>query len=260
MKFPLSRYHGFIFDLDGTLYRGDNMIPGAAETINKLRNMSKRLVFISNKTTGSSKEYITFLREHGCFIEDDELFNATNITAAYLKLHYPDSTFFAIGEAPFITEIEQEGLSFSRDPQKVDIVLITLDRSLTYEKLEIAAKSLENGARFFAANIDNTCPVEGGEILDAGSTISALEKRTGRKLELYFGKPSQFMIEAALDYLKTPKDKLLLIGDRAETDIAMGQRSGIDTALVATGVKNFDMNDTRIFPTYYLTSVTDLLK
>ena len=78
----------------------------------------------------------------------------------------------------------------------IDIVIITLDRTLNYTKLEIAANALDNGARFYAANIDNTCPVERGEILDAGATISALEKRTNRKLEKHFGKPSKYMMDA----------------------------------------------------------------
>ena len=85
---------------------------------------------------------------------------------------------------------------------------------MNYKKLEIAANALERGARFFAANIDDTCPVTGGEVLDAGATISALEKRTHRKLELHFGKPSKFMMDAVLKLLNSDKANTLLIGDR----------------------------------------------
>ena len=123
-----------------------------------------------------------------------------------------------------------------------------------------AAKALENGARYFAANIDDTCPVDGGEVLDAGSTISALEKRTHKKLELHFGKPSDFMMKEIKSRLHGDLSKTLLIGDRLETDILMGMNLGIDTALVSTGVKNFINGNGLINPTYRLDSIYDIIK
>jgi HAD superfamily hydrolase (TIGR01450 family) len=134
-----------------------------------------------------------------------------------------------------------------------------LDRTINYEKLETAARALENGAKFFAANIDDTCPVDNGEVIDAGSTISALEKRTHKKLELHFGKPSEFMFEEVKSRLKAELSKVLLIGDRLQTDIAMGNKFGVDTALVSTGVKFFPNGTDNIVPTYKLNSVFDLL-
>ena len=97
-------------------------------------------------------------------------------------------------------------------------------------------------------------------MLDAGSTISALEKRTHRKLELNFGKPSKFMMDEVMKRLSSDKSKTLLIGDRLETDIAMGNKFGIDTALVSTGVKHYINGNSEIKPTYYLNSVADILK
>ena len=144
--------------------------------------------------------------------------------------------------------------------KKIEVLLITLDRTLNYEKLEIAAKALENGARFFAANIDDTCPVDGGEVLDAGATISALEKRTHKKLELHFGKPSDFMMNEIICKLNGDLSKALLIGDRLETDIEMGNKLGIDTALVSTGVKLYTNGNSEIKPTYFLNSIFDLIK
>ena len=167
--------------------------------------------------------------------------------------------FRSIGEEVFKNEIISAGLSFSSDPLEIDILIVTLDRTLNYEKLEIAARALENGAKFFAANIDDTCPVDEGEVLDAGSTISALEKRTHKKLELHFGKPSKFMFEEIKKRIKVDLKKILLIGDRLETDIALGNSFGIDSALVSTGVKYYPNGTDHIKPTYYLKSVFDLL-
>jgi len=118
---------------------------------------------------------------------------------------------------------------------------------------------LDNGAKFYAANIDNTCPVEGGEILDAGSTISALTKRTHRKLQKHFGKPSKFMFDEIINFLDIPLNKCLIVGDRLETDIAMGNRFGIDTALVSTGVVNEAYSNGEYSPTYKLNSIFDVI-
>ncbi|MCU0342993.1 MAG: HAD-IIA family hydrolase [Ignavibacterium sp.] len=256
----VNKYDSFIFDLDGTVYRGDDIIPGADITINRLKDSGKKLIFISNKTTGTIRDYYTFLKSFRLDIEESEIINSTYVLKNYLKDNYINSTFYAIGEEIFIKEISEARLNYSEDPSKVEILLVTLDRTLNYKKLETAANALENGARFFAANIDDTCPVSGGEVLDAGSTISALEKRTHRKLELNFGKPSKFMMDEVMKRLSSDKSKTLLIGDRLETDIAMGNRFGIDTALVSTGVKHYTNGNSDIKPTYYLNSVADLIK
>jgi HAD superfamily hydrolase (TIGR01450 family) len=255
----INKYSSFIFDLDGTIYRGENIIPNADKTINKLKELGKKIIFISNKTTGTVNEYYTFLKSFGLNIEESEIINSTFVLKNYLKDNYFGSSYFAIGEEVFIKEISDSGLTYSEDSTKIELLLVTLDRTLNYKKLEIAAKALENGARFFAANIDDTCPVTGGEVLDAGATISALEKRTHRKLELNFGKPSKFMIDEVFKRFSA-EEKILLIGDRLETDIAMGNKYGIDTALVSTGIKLYTNGNSEIKPTYYLNSVYDLIK
>ena len=255
-----EKYEAFIFDLDGTVYRGSNLIPGADDTINRLKELNKKMVFISNKTTGNVKDYYEFLSGGGLNIYENEIVNATVVIKKFLVKNFPGKTFYAIAEKIFIDEISESGLTYSENPENIEIVIVTLDRTLNYNKLEIAARALENGAKFFAANIDDTCPVDDGEVLDAGSTISALEKRTHRKLELHFGKPSEFMFEEIKNNLKSDLSKTLLIGDRLETDIALGAIFGIDTALVSTGVKHFRNNSNGYSPTYHINSIADLIK
>lgn len=256
----INKYNTFIFDLDGTVYRGDSIIINADVTINTLKSLGKRVLFISNKTTGTIKEYYNFLKSFGLDIKEDEIVNSTIVLKNYLLKNYPAEKFYAIGEQVFIDELISAGLKYSDNPNEIEILIVTLDRTLNYEKLEVAAKALENGARFFAANIDDTCPVEGGEVLDAGSTISALEKRTHKKLELHFGKPSEFMMNEIKTIFNGDLSSTLLLGDRLETDISMGNKLGVDTALVSTGVKLYENGNSDIKPTYYLNSVADLLK
>ena len=255
----IEKYDYFIFDLDGTIYRGEHLIPQADQVINHLKEINKKIVFVSNKTTGTAKDYYHLLKNWGLNVEENEIINSTIVASNFLKHNFKGETFFAIGEDSFIKEIEQSGLKHSLVPEEINIILVTLDRTLNYSKLEIAARALENGARFFAANIDDTCPVDDGEVIDAGSTISALQKRTHRKLELHFGKPSEFMFNEIKSHLNFIPSRTLLIGDRLETDITMGNNFGIDTALVHTGVKFFPNGTENIIPTYQLNSVFDLL-
>ncbi|MCB0729586.1 MAG: HAD-IIA family hydrolase [Ignavibacteriae bacterium] len=254
-----KKYEGYIFDLDGTIYLDNKIITDADKVINELKRIGKKIIFISNKTTGTVKDYYKFLKSNGFNINQTDIINSTLILKNYLQKYYSSKTFFAIGEKKFINEIKNSGIIYSEDPQKIDIVIITLDRTLNYQKLEIAANALDNGAKFYAANIDNTCPVEGGEILDAGATISALEHRTNRKLEKHFGKPSKYMLIEALKRIDVNPAKCLIIGDRIETDIAMGNEFNIDTALVSTGVFNDLKHNGKYKPTFKINSVKDLL-
>ena len=122
------------------------------------------------------------------------------------------------------------------DPKGIDAVIVAFDRTLDYRKLNTAYQALRHGARFFATNGDNTCPMPGGAIPDAGATIAALELISKRKLELLAGKPSTLILETAAARLGLPPALCLITGDRLETDIVMGKRAGMLTAVTLTGV------------------------
>ncbi len=252
-------YQGFIFDLDGTLYRGEELIPGADKVINHLYELGKSLLFVTNKTTNTLEDYISLLGKNGIETSRNQFISATDVIKTYVSKHFNGKRFFAVAEATFIREMESAGLVFSDKPKQIDLVIVSLDRSLTLKKLEIASHAIENGARFIAANIDDTCPVEGDEIWDAGSTIAALEKRTHRVLEMHFGKPSQIMIDTIFSKLDFPKEKIILIGDRIETDIQMANLAGISSVLVKSGIKNDFSIQRHIKPDYIIDSVYDLL-
>ncbi len=254
-----EKYEGFIFDLDGTVYRGEKLIAGAKETVNTLIQMRKDIIFVSNKTTESANDYWRFLSSKGLKIKEKQIITSSLSIGNYLRINFPRVKFFAIGEEKFIAELTGEGAVYSENPNEIEIVVVTLDKKVNFEKLEIAANALEKGAKFFAANIDDTCPVEGGEITDAGAIITALEKRTGRKLEKHFGKPSRYIFELIESKMKFPKNNYLIVGDRLLTDIKMGNDFGIDTALVSTGVKNFFELYPEVAPTYKIRSVADIL-
>ncbi len=255
-----KHYSAFIFDLDGTLYLGETPLPGAAETINFLKSSGKQIRYVSNKTIGGPTDYCAILERAGADIFPSEIITATNVIKSFLNKNYEGKTFFAIGEETFITEIESAGLIYSEKPDKTDLLLVTLDREISDSKISLGAEILNNGAAYYAANIDRTYPVPGKEIWDAGQTIEKLGEITGRLPADHFGKPSPHMINEIKSRLSTVPGKCLLCGDRPETDIYMGRLAGFKTALTATGVKKEKKMIELYKPDYYIDSVIELTR
>ncbi len=244
--------------MDGTIYLEDKMIDGAVETLNFLIEKEKHLLFVTNKTTQTKDEYSNFLKKNGVNISSKNILTAANNCVSFLKQERSKKNFYAIAEDVFIDSIKGAGLMYSENPEKIEIIIISLDRNYSKSKFKIAKKALLNGAEFLAANIDNTCPVIEGEIVDAGIIISDLEKETNKKLLQHFGKPSEYMISTIKNNLQYKKEDYLLVGDRLETDILMGTEMGIDTMLVNSGVFNSVKNGNNS-PTYKITSIKELL-
>lgn len=237
---------GFVFDLDGTVYLGDQAITGAVETIAYLRERGKRVLFVSNKPLQPRTAYAEKLTRLAIPTAADDVITSGYVLGYHLSRHYPDLTYYVIGEPALHDELRGHGLRITgefsdQDPQEViqpegvDAVVVAFDRTLDYRKLNTAYQALLNGARFFATNADKACPMPGGGIPDAGATIAALEHITGRKLELLAGKPSKLIMEVALARLDLPAERCLMVGDRLETDMFMGQQAGMRTAVVLTG-------------------------
>jgi HAD superfamily hydrolase (TIGR01450 family) len=152
-----------------------------------------------------------------------------------------------IGEENLRTELRGHGLTIVEElcdqdsqqvivPDGIDAVVVSFDRTLDYRKLNTAYQALLHGAHFYATNADKACPMPGGSIPDAGATIAALEHISGRRLELLAGKPSPLIMQVVIQQLGLPPERCMMIGDRLETDILMGQQAGMRTAVVLTGV------------------------
>jgi len=255
----LSRFNGFIFDLDGTIYRETKLIEGAVKVFQILKSLNKKFVFVSNRTTSTKFQYAEKLNSFGIECDVEQIITSAEVTKNYLLKNYKEGRVFVIGEDNFIDYLRNSGIKIAN--HKIDIVLVSLDRTLTFEKIYMAQKALQNGARFFAANSDLTCPIENDEILDAGYIITALENLTGKKLELNFGKPSHFIINEIIKKISLPVNECILIGDRLETDILMANQNGISSALVLSGVtKEEQLHNSKIKPNYILNSIADLIE
>jgi HAD superfamily hydrolase (TIGR01457 family) len=255
----MPNFRGYIFDLDGTVYLGENAIPGAPETIAELRKNGCRVVFLSNKPLQPREVYAEKLTRLGIPTSPDDVINSSLVLAQYLVREMAEATVFVIGEQPLLDEMAAAGLSLSNDPKNIDVVVASFDRTFDYRKLNIGYQALRRGARFFATNADRTCPIEGGDIPDAAAVIGALEGCSERKVELVAGKPSAMIVEMVLEHLDLEASECLMVGDRLETDILMGNNAGMSTALVLTGVTKQDtLTHSSVSPDFVLNSISEV--
>lgn len=259
------RYDGYILDLDGTVYLSEALIPGAQETISWLRAHGRGVVFLSNKPLEPRESYAAKLTHLGIPTPPEDVINSTRALVHVLTQEYAGARLYVIGEKALLDELRRDEFVIVNEVAKpdrvdaIDIVVAAFDRSLAYEKLNIAHQALMRGARFFATNADKTCPIAGGEIPDCAGVIAFLEATTGRACELVAGKPSRRMLEAAGERVGVPLDRCLMVGDRLATDMVMGLNAGIDTALVLSGVTTREaLAESQIRPTMVLDSIASL--
>jgi NagD protein len=255
-------FKGFIFDLDGTVYRSDTLIPGADRVIRLIRESGRKVAYLSNKPIQTREDYASKLTRLGIPTRPDEVINSTFVMTDYLRRVAPQARLFVVGETPFIEELRRAGFKITDDPKRVDYVVVAFDRTFDYGKLNIAFQAIRLGAHFVATNPDRTCPVEGGEIPDCAGMIAAIEAVTGKKVEVIVGKPSPVMIQAALTVMGLMPEDCILIGDRLETDIKMGKDSGIATGIVLTGVTDEktlkESKHTPMQPDFVFESIADV--
>jgi len=255
-------YDGYLFDLDGTIYLGDELIPSADRTVAALRTRGARVLFLSNKPIARRATYAAKLTKLGIPAEPSDVVNSPLAAARYLAAEHAGKRVMVLGEAPLIEELTEAGVPLTVRVEDTDIVLVAWDRQITWTQLEAAHQALLRGAEFFATNPDTVCPVEGGRTVpDCGANIAYLEASTGRKLEVMIGKPSPIITQMALAGIGLEPDQCLMVGDRLDTDMAMGETAGLDTALVLTGVTSrADLARSSRRPTYVLESVAELVR
>jgi arabinose operon protein AraL len=250
---------GWLFDLDGTVYLGDRLLPGAAAAIAALRGDGRRVAFLTNKPLQTRADYAAKLTRLGIATAPDDVITSSLVLARHLARLDPGAPLFVIGEPPLLAELRAHGFEVRADA-RVRWVVIAFDRTFDYAKLNIALQASRGGARLIATNPDRTCPTENGEIPDCAGMTAAVEAVTGRTVEAVVGKPSPLMLEVALASLGLTARECVMVGDRIETDIVMGKRLGLATVLVLSGITRAD--DPRIAgigPDLVLPSLRELM-
>lgn len=253
-------YTAYIFDLDGTVFLGESLLPTAAETITTLRRMGKRTVFLSNNPTHTRSDYAAKLSRLGLPTEPEDVVNSSLVMVDFLRRNMPGAALFVIGEEPLQAELRAAGFTLTDKAESVEAVIASFDRTFAYRKLQIAFDAIRAGARFFATNADRFCPVPGGGQPDAAAIIAAIEACTDTRIEAVVGKPSAHMSAAILNLLDLPPAACLMTGDRLETDVQMGLQAGMDAALTLTGATPLTaLADSPIRPTYVIHQLAELL-
>ncbi|MFZ5825278.1 MAG: HAD-IIA family hydrolase [Bacillota bacterium] len=256
----MRRYKGYLFDLDGTIYLGDSVIPGAPEALAALRSGGSKVAFLSNKPLELASSYAAKLTKLGIPTREDEVLNSSIVMARYLANNASDARVYLIGEEPLAAELRRYQVEMVTDPLAATHVVVSWDRQFTYRKLDDALQAIKRGARFIATHPDRTCPVDGGEVADVAGMIGAIEGVTGKQVELVTGKPSPVTVREALTLLGLEAADCIMVGDRLETDIRMGIEAGMATALVLTGVTTREqVAASQWQPTYVLESVVGLV-
>lgn len=228
-------YQAYLFDLDGTIYLGDTLLPGAADTLAALREQGCRTIFLSNNPTKTRQQYAEKLTRLGIPTGVDDVINSSWVMAQWLRREAPSARLFVVGEEPLLDDLRDAGFRFSEQAGEIDVVVASFDRTFAYRKLQIAFDAIRAGARLVATNPDRYCPVPGGGEPDCAAIIAAIEACTGARCEVVVGKPSPIMVATVLDLLKLPAAQCMMVGDRLETDIQMGIDAGMATCLVLTG-------------------------
>ncbi|HET7480517.1 MAG TPA: HAD-IIA family hydrolase [Rubrobacteraceae bacterium] len=241
---PDRLYKGYVFDLDGTIYLGDELLPGAKRLILELRERGKKVVFLSNNPTKDPEMYAEKLTKLGLPTPQEETVNTVVTMTQWLLQNHPDATVFPIAEEPLKRSLRNAGIKMSEAPEEIDIVIASYDRTFEYRKLQIAFDAIwfHKRARLVTTNPDKYCPFPGGRgEPDAASIVAAIEACTGAKCEVNTGKPDPIMLETIMGMIGMDASECVMTGDRLYTEIRMALDAGMPSAIVLTGETTTEM-------------------
>ncbi len=247
---------GFICDMDGVIYLGNQLLPGVAEFVNWLNENDKRFLFLTNSSERSPKELQQKLQRMGLDIGEEHFYTSALATAAFLKKQAPGCTAFVIGAPGLLNALYDVGVTMNDvDP---DYVIVGETASYNYEVITKAVRLVLNGARLIATNSDLTGPTEFGIAPACRSLVAPIELATGKKA-YFMGKPNPLMMRTGLQLLGVHSEEAAMVGDRMDTDVIAGMESGLATVLVLSGcTSRTDVNDYPYRPTYILNGVGDI--
>lgn len=222
----------FLFDLDGTVYLGDELLPGARELLAYLDENSRPYYFLTNNSSRSRADYSRKLAGYGLIASEEKIFSSGMATAIYLKKRKPGARIYLVGTPSLEEEFRAYGFELvENDP---DYLVLGFDTTLTYQKIRVLADFVVEGRPYIATHPDINCPTPGGFIPDIGAMMALIKTSTGRDADVIVGKPHAPMVEAIVEQTGFEPEHLTMVGDRLYTDIALGG-AGIQTVLVLSG-------------------------
>ncbi len=232
---PLLNKKGFIVDIDGVIGKSVKPIREGVEAVKKLKEMGKKIVFVSNNSTRSRRILLERLRSFGVDATPDEILVATYATARFIAREKPGAKVFTTGEDGLKEELELAGLRIV-DYNEAEYLVVGSNRGINFDLMTKALRACLKGTRYIATNPDRVFPAEDGPIPGTGMIIGALYWMTGREPDVVVGKPSKVIMEEALRILGLEAKDVAVVGDQIDVDVAAGKAIGAETLLVLTGV------------------------
>jgi 4-nitrophenyl phosphatase len=229
-------FSGAVLDVDGTVVRGDDPIPGAPAGYQRLREAGIEPLFVSNNPTKAPPAYVDRLGAAGYDADADRVITAGTVTTRYLSTHHGDDDLLCLGEPGLFEQFADAGLSTTDDVEAADALVASIDRDFDYDDLCTALWALDRGIPFVGTDPDIVIPASERDVPGSGAVIRAVAAVAEREPDVVLGKPSAPAIEMIRERLPCPPEECLVVGDRLNTDVALGARAGMTTVLVLSGV------------------------
>lgn len=271
MLLQIGQFTTYLIDLDGVVYRGEDLIPGAKEFVDWLNNHDKKYLFLTNNSFASQAQVVTKLTRLGIATDGSHVLAAAQAAVTHIAHRFPGAHVYVIGEQPLFDLVRANGLQAvntssdqaqvaNRSSHKVDVVLVGLDRGFNYKKLTEAVLAVRAGATFIAINRDSLLPVENGFIAGCGTMVAAIEAGSGVTPEIV-GKPQPMLLQEAMSLLGSRLEETVMIGDGLETDILAGKAAGTHTLLVLSGKDSREsLKRIGIVPDFVYTSLATVMQ
>ena len=224
---------GFICDMDGVIYHGNNLLPGVKEFVTWLYENNKQFLFLTNSSERSPKELQNKLARMGLEVDESHFYTSALATAKFIANQSPNASAYVIGAPGLFNALYQAGITMN--DVNPDYVIVGETQNYNYESIAKAVSLVLKGARLIGTNTDLTGPSENGIIPACRALISPIELATG-KSAYFVGKPNPLMMRTGLKLLGCHSAEAVMIGDRMDTDVIAGIESGLDTLLVLSGV------------------------
>lgn len=254
----LTGKKGYICDMDGVIYHGNRLVDGAKEFVDWLKDQDKRFLFLTNSSAKSPKELKQKLARMGIDVGAEDFITSAHATASFLSSQNPNTGVYVIGESGLINALHDAG--FYIDQVNPTYVVVGESRTYNFEQIEMAVQLVLGGAKLIGTNSDLTGPSEKGVSPACRALVAPIEMATDRKA-YFIGKPNPLIMRHAIKKIGCKLEDTLIVGDRMDTDIIAGIESGIETALVLSGItKREDLISFPYQPNYIFDRASDIIR
>jgi NagD protein len=247
---------GFLIDMDGVIYNGDTMIPGADKFIKALQDEGIPFLFMTNNSQRTPLDTVNKVAKMGINIKEENVYTSAIATAWFLSFMKPKGTAYVLGEGGLITSLLHQGYTMANS--NADFVVVGEGRNFTLEMVNHAVDMILSGSKLIATNLDPSPKRPGWTNLGIKAVVAMIEEATGKKA-FSVGKPSPVMMRSARKYLGLEASETIVIGDTMDTDILGGVQLGYTTILTLSGVSNKNtLEDFPFKPDLIVSSVAEL--